>query len=458
MLRSRDREAIFDHIQAQLPGPAIFAAESGRDPMWAAQPSWPEPLDRQAFYGIAGEIVRAIEPHTEADPAALLIQLLVGFGSLVGRGPYTAVEADRHGVNLFAALVGVSSKGRKGTSWGQIRRVLEGVDPEWSRGRVQSGLSSGEGLIWAVRDQIEKQQPVKERGRVVEYQSVVEDPGVSDKRLLAMEPELASTLRVMGRDGSTLSPLIRQAWDTGDLRVLTKNTPAVSTGAHIAIVGHVTRDELLRYLNSTETANGFANRFLWVCCKRSKQLPEGGNIREVDFGPFIRRLSHIAEMARSAGRLEKDDRTRQIWHSVYGELSEGKPGLFGSVTGRAEAQVLRLSLIYALLDGASIIRAEHLLAGLAVWEYAEASARYIFGDALGNPVADQILNELRGAEEGLTRTEIRDLFGRHGKGQEIDAALRTLSENSKARYEHEQTGGRPVERWYAVVPGATKAT
>jgi hypothetical protein len=387
-----------------------------------------------------------------------LIQLLVGFGNLVGRGPYTAVEADRHGVNLFAALVGVSSKGRKGTSWGQIRRVLEGVDPEWARKRVQSGLSSGEGLIWSVRDQIEKQQAVKERGRVVEYQNVVEDPGIADKRLLATEPELASTLKVMGRDGSTLSPLIRQAWDTGDLRVLTKNSPAVSTGAHISIIGHVTRDELLCYLNSTEAANGFANRFLWVCCRRSKQLPEGGNIHEVDFVPFMHRLSHLAESARSAGGLERDDQARQIWRRVYGDLSEGKPGLFGSVTGRAEAQVLRLSLIYALLDGASIIRSEHLLAALAVWEYAEASARYIFGDSLGNPVADQILKELRKEPEGLTRTEIRDLLGRHGNTSEIEAALRVLSEIGMARRQHEQTSGRPVERWLAVVGGATNAT
>jgi hypothetical protein len=456
MLRSRDREEIITYLEAQSDQSAKVHTEPS--PIPTTQPGWPEQLDGQAFHGIAGEIVRAIEPHTEADPAALLIQFLVGFGSLVGRKPHTTVEADRHGTNLFAALVGVSSKGRKGTSWGQIRRVLEGVDPKWARERIQSGLSSGEGLIWSVRDQIEKQQAVKERGRVVEYQPVIEDPGVSDKRLLAMEPELVSTLKVMGRDGSTLSPLIRQAWDTGDLRVLTKNSPAVSTGAHISTIGHVTRDELLRYLNSTEAANGFANRFLWVCCRRSKQLPEGGNIHEVDFVPFTRRLSHLAEIARNAGRLQRDDQARQIWGKIYGDLSDGKPGLFGSVTGRAEAQVLRLSLIYALLDGASMIRSEHLLAALAVWDYAEASARYIFGDSLGNPVADQILKELRKEPEGLTRTEIRDLLGRHGNASEIEAALRVLSETGMARCQHEQTSGRPVERWLTVVGGATNAT
>jgi Protein of unknown function (DUF3987) len=455
MLRSRDREEIINHMQAQEAGSATFTEHAKPSPVSSA-PGWPEPLDGQAFHGIAGEIVNAIAPHTEADPAALLIQLLIGFGNLVGRGPYTAVEADRHGVNLFAALVGLSSKGRKGTSWSQIRRVLEVVDPEWARGRVQSGLSSGEGLIWSVRDRIEKQQPVKEHGRVVEYQNVVEDPGVSDKRLLAMEPELASTLRVMGRDGSTLSPLIRQGWDTGDLRVLTKNSPAISTGAHISIIGHITRDELLRYLNSTEAANGFANRFLWIASKRSKLLPEGGNIREVDFGPFGRRLCCMAEVARNAGQLQRDDQAREIWHKVYAELSNGKPGLFGSVTGRAEAQVLRLSLVYALLDGAHMIRAEHLLAALAIWEYAEASARYIFGDAIGNPLADQILKELRKETDGLARTEIRDFLGRHCKGSEIDAALWTLSEAGLAYCEYEQTSGRPVERWRAS--GATKAT
>ena len=125
------------------------------------------------------------------------------------------------------------------------------------------------------------------------------------------------------------------------------------------------------------------------------------------------------------------------------------------MTGRAEAQVLRLSLLYALLDGVGVIRAEHLLAALAVWEYAEASARYIFGDALGNPIADRVLDQLRTAPEGLTRTEIRDLFGRHGKGSDIDIALRTLVEMGLVRREHVDTNGRPAERWYATSRSAT---
>jgi hypothetical protein len=62
---------------------------------------------------LAGEIVHTIEPHSESDPAALLLQLLVAFGSVVGRGPHFKAESDRHGLNLFTVLVGETSKARK---------------------------------------------------------------------------------------------------------------------------------------------------------------------------------------------------------------------------------------------------------------------------------------------------------------------------------------------------------
>jgi hypothetical protein len=197
----------------------------GREEAPAAAPAqlsenWPEPLAEAAYHGLAGRVVRAIAPHTEADPAAILIQYLVAFGSVVGRGPYYAVEGDRHGPNLYAVIVGATAKGRKGTSWGRVREIFQRVDDPWASKRVLSGLSSGEGLIWAVRDPSDD-----------------DDPGVADKRLLVIEAEYASVLRVLDREGNRLSPVIRDAWDTGDLRTLTKTSPASATGAHISIIG-----------------------------------------------------------------------------------------------------------------------------------------------------------------------------------------------------------------------------
>jgi hypothetical protein len=84
-----------------------------------------------------------VSPHTEADPVAILVQLLIAFGNMVGRGPHFVAEADRHHTNEFAVLVGSSAKGRKGSSWGHVRRLCELVDSEWTSTRIRSGLSSG---------------------------------------------------------------------------------------------------------------------------------------------------------------------------------------------------------------------------------------------------------------------------------------------------------------------------
>jgi hypothetical protein len=115
---------------------------------------WPT-IEIEAYYGVAGEIVRAIQPHTEADPIAILIQLLAAAGNAIGRGPYYQVEGDRHGPNIYAILVGETAKGRKGTAAGRVRQIMEIADPQWTSERLHSGgLSSGEGVIWAARDPI----------------------------------------------------------------------------------------------------------------------------------------------------------------------------------------------------------------------------------------------------------------------------------------------------------------
>ncbi len=411
--------------------------------------SWPI-LDGDALYGLAGDFVRTIEPHSEADPVGILIQFLVAFGSAVGRGPHFLVEADEHHLNLFAVLVGATSKGRKGTALGHVLRAMNEVDPSWKDHRA-SGMSSGEGLIWAVRDPITKFDPK-------EGEEEIADQGVSDKRLFVVESELASTLRVLAREGNTLSPILREAWDRGDLQSLVKNFPARATGAHVSVIGHITRDELLRFLDRTECANGFANRFLWVCVKRSKCLPDGGDLDLSSLLSLISRVQVAVDFARGRGRMCWSGDAHSLWCEIYWALSEGEPGLFGAVISRAEAQVIRLATVYALLDSSPVIKIQHLRAALALWSYCDQSCKYIFGDALGHPVADRILQALRNQPNGLTRSQISDLFGRHASGGEIGLALRFLAEHGRAKPTSEESGGRPIERWRAVAKEAKKVT
>lgn len=402
--------------------------------------SWPDPPDEPAFYGLAGDIVRLIEPHSEADRVALLLQFLVAFGNAAGRHTYYLVEEDRHYPNLFVVLVGATAKARKGTSWSRVRHIFSLADESWARGCLETGLSSGEGVIWRLRD------PIVLKGKVT-------DEGTADKRLLVIEPEFASVLKVLAREGNTLSPVLRGAWDTGFLTTLVKNNRAKASDAHVSIIAHVTKPEVLRYLDATEQANGFANRFLWCCVKRSKYLPEGGGA-SANLEPLVTRLKRALDFARSERRITWDDEARREWHRVYPALSEGKPGLLGAMIARAEAQVVRLASIYALLDSSPVIEIGHLTAALRVWDYCERSARFIFGASLGDPVADEILRALRNAPDGLTRTDISDLFGRHRRAGELSRALGTLLELGLARREQEQTGGRPTERWYALTVSA----
>ena len=407
----------------------------------APETSWPT-LGDEPFHGLAGEIVREVEPHSEADPVALLVSLLCAFGNAAGRNAHLRVGADTHHLNLFAAFVGESSKARKGMSWNFINDLVQEVDDLWASSRVVTGISSGEGLIYHVRDRREKS---KEDGEVE-----VVDEGVADKRLLSIEPELASLLKVMARQGSTTSAVVRTAWDGRKLQNLTKNSPDAATNAHISIIAHITTGELLRHLTETEAANGFANRFLWFMVKRSKELPFGGGWHKVDSQPLTKRLETALRFGRRSLEVEWSEDAREVWRAVYGPLSEGKPGMFGAVIGRAEAQTIRLAALYAVLDLSQEVRREHIEAALALWEYSEESARYIFGDATGDAEADTILEALRAAGTGgLTRTQIRDLFQRNKNAERVRQALAVLLRMGKAAQRSEDTGGRPVERWFA---------
>jgi hypothetical protein len=403
--------------------------------------AWPV-LSDVALYGVAGEIVEAIEPHREADRVAVLVNLLCAFGNAIGCGAYKRIGADTHHLRIYAALVGKTSKARKGTSWGYVRELMREADPLWATSHVQNGLSSGEGLIHAVRDPVRKVD--KKTGEVETV-----DEGVVDKRLLVVEPELASTLKMMARDGNTLSPVVRQAWDGDLLQIMTRNSPSKATGSHVSILGHITKEELLKHLSETETANGFANRFLWFMVRRSKELPFGGKWDTVEKEPLVRRLKSALKFGTRSVEIRWEEEAAEDWRAVYGNLSRERPGLFGAVTGRAEAQVTRLAALYAVLDRSYLIERQHLEAALALWEYAEESARYVFGDATGDSIADDILRALQSAgTKGMTRTEIRDLFGRNQKSERVNRALALLLQAGRVTQTDEHTGGRPLERWF----------
>jgi hypothetical protein len=223
--RLLDASADLASIQPEISRLAeSLTGDRDREPP-SAEPSWPE-MGAAAFHGVAGDLVRLLAPHTEADSVALLLQSLVAWGSLSSRGPYYQAEADHHFTNEFVVLVGVTSKGRKGTSLGHIRRVLGMVDEHWAENCLLGGIGSGEALIDVFGEQ--------------------------EHRACVLESEFARLLAVISREGSTISAHLRNAWDTGSLAIETRQKKVRVKGAHLSLVGHITKEELKRRLDATE--------------------------------------------------------------------------------------------------------------------------------------------------------------------------------------------------------------
>jgi hypothetical protein len=412
---------------------------------------WPI-LDPAAFHGLAGDIVRAIEPISEADPVAVLVQFLATAGCALGRGPYYQVGETRHHPNLFAALCGITSKGRKGTSYDPIQALVQDVAPDWAKNNIKSGLASGEGIIHCVHDDIWMREKVPQggKGKPPTYELVLKEESVADKRILVIEAEFGQLLSVMQRPGNSLSPIIRLAWDGRKLQTVSKHFGETATDAHIAIAGHITIEEIRRGLTSLAVASGFANRFLFVLVRRSKELPFPGRLATEVAARFTEKLRSILDNSVIRREIIFHAQTRELWTDEYLALSAEKMGLFGYVVGRAEAQVIRLAMLYALLDQTYYIEPAHLRAALALWRYCEASARYIFGEALGDPIADEIFDALRRAgPDGMTRTEIRNLFSGNQSSEAVGAALRLLLRHNKVRRSHKASRGRHAEVWIA---------
>ncbi len=261
-----------------------------------------------------------------------------------------------------------------------------------------------------------------------------------------VESEFASILSVSSRDGNTLSEVIRNAWDSGDIQTLTKNNPTRATGAHISIIGHITETELNAKLGDNAIANGFGNRFLIVCAKRSKLLPHGGSLSDDDFEMLARKVAGAIDTARKISRVMQSKEARNFWGDVYPVLSsESRTGNFGSITSRAEAHVLRLSVFYALMDGQSEIQLCHLKAALECWRYCQDSALYIWGDFTTGGLAAKIRAALTEAgQSGLTRSQLHDALGGRMSPDEFSPELEKLISAGEVTETRKPTKGKPV--------------
>jgi hypothetical protein len=404
---------------------------------------WPV-LAPEAFCGLAGDVAEGTADYTEADPAAVLVTFLATAGCYLASGrshagfPHVWIGDTEHPPRIWPVLVGATADGRKGTADAIVRRILAAADQGFLTGNVESGLTSGSGLIERVRDPTGDDVPAK-----------LQHPGVTDKRLLVVEHEFGGTLRRASRDGNDLSERLREAWDGRPLSTMSRSANRMrATGHHIVVIGHITPGELrVRYAESTDVVGGTANRLLPFLVRRSKRLPSGGGAPAGVIEDAGKRLAALRDHAAVALRYERDGDAERWWcGELYAELTPGDvpEGFIARMVARAAPQVMRTALIYCLLDAAPAITTGHLAAAMALWRYSLASVQYIFGGT-GDPDLERLAEAAQEAGlSGLTFTQIRDLFRRHKTSAEIRELVDALLATGDYDQITEDSGGRPV--------------
>lgn len=389
---------------------------------------WPEPPGSDAFHGLPCRLVDLITPFVESDPASILVQFLTAFGIAVGIRPHFMVGATRHPPATYIGLVGQTSRARKGTSWDPIESLFRQADSQFAA-RIMSGIGSGERLVGLVAD------PPDEVTHV-------------DRRLLLQEPELARMLTAINREGSTLSAYLRAAYDGKPLRNEVKKDKASSSIHLIGIIGHSTAEELRDQLKEDQIRNGLANRIAWFLTRRTQLLPDPPTFEGPDIEEAVAELRAKRDAAAALQRLQRSSAAQRAWADWYSDLGDDDLGVTGAIMARAEAQVIRFSIIYALTDASATIELEHFRAAVALWDYSMRCVTLIWGRETGDPIADQILEEL--AYGPLTKSQIsKEVFSGNLAAPYLTRAGRMLERRGRIVRERRPLSGRgrPPEVW-----------
>lgn len=376
-------------------------------------------LSPEASPGWIGNFVTLACRDSEAHPAAVLITLLLRFAAEC-EGPYVLIGEAKQWARTFGVIVGDSSRARKGTSSKPVMKLFSGLE---GAARYSPGpLSTGEGLIYAVRDTIYGID--KKTG-----EEITIDPGVTDKRLFFHEEEFQPALASTRRDGNTLSAIIRGFFDDGNAEPMTKTNRIKATKAHVVILGNITRAEL-KLMNHVQMYNGFANRFLWIYAQRQKLVALPKPIPKEELEKYRRIIANCVKEARKLRAVRLTKQAKSYWQEIYRSLSREYPGAVGAITSRTETHTIRLALIYALAMNKKVISVSELKAALALVTYAQQTAMTLFSEHTVDVSCEKILQALRKApEHQMTKTEIsRDVFKKNMEAKEIKCILEGMSE------------------------------
>lgn len=411
----------------------------------------PPVMDVAGYHGILREVVRISTRTSEASPVAVAANFIGTFSAMIGRSAYQYVGDGVCHARPFFILVGRTGKARKGTSEFTVRRVFNAVEQLLHEDypplkRHEGGLSTGEGLGWAIRDRVEDD----EGG---------DNGGTDDKRLYVIEAEFAGAMAAANREKNTLSATIRTCWDGKTIAPLVKNAAWAASDPHIVMVGHITSAEFISRMTEVDAFSGFLNRWIILHIVRAKlvALPQRTPDEHIE-----RVSSQVAEAVRFARGIDVTASNMQavtfspdavpFWCEQYPALTAECDGIAGALLVRTEIYARMLAMIFALLDKTNVIEVQHIKAALAWVNYWRDSVQYIFATLADKAKAERLKEDAANVLEfiklhpGCSRTELTLGFKNKILGQQITEALNHLMNTAPPLVRYKQiprTDGKP---------------
>lgn len=452
-----DRAKPVSYIEALSSQP-----EHESKPIIDVSPLAPPVMPGNAFPGLLGAIVKAATTNSEAHPVAVASNVLAMFCCAIGRVAFQRIGDATIHARPFLLIVGKSGKARKGTAEHTPREIFRRADALMrqlnstdDRLRVHAGgLSTGEGVGYAIRDPREADEKTGKGG----------DAGVIDKRLLVIESEFANVLAQIKREGNILSSTLRNLWDGRDIEPLTKSTLMTVTRPHVAVIGHITGHELREKSSENDAANGLLNRFLILHVHRPRLVPLPIPTPEAVLNDLAARLSSVINAVTAGSphtnnqvEVTLSDQAAQVWCDLYPQITEDHPGKAGSLMARSEVYARMLAMVFALMDKRTVIEPDDLLTALEWVKYWSESIRYTFLTGEQQEGLDEFTAAVLAAvakQPGITLTELQKVWHRH-RIDEVKKSLETLLNSAPPLVEMRKDGqspggGRAAQRYYIV--------
>jgi hypothetical protein len=431
--------------------------QSSRD---GPSPLAPPVMAADGFPDLVREVVEAACANSEAHSVAVAANVIALFCCAVGRGPFQRIGDSVVHNRAFALVVGKSGKARKGTAENTPREVFRRADAilrkrHQSNDRLRihaGGLSTGEGVAWAIRDAREPDAATGKGG----------DLGVNDKRLMVIESEFANVLAQVKREGNILSATIRNLWDGRDIEPLTKTSQMTATRPHVVIIGHITGHELREKSTENDAANGLMNRFMILHVHRPKLVPLPEPTPDAVLDKLAQSIAAAIDYAtkgdphgNNTHEIVMTPEARDLWCELYPQITRDLDGKAGSLMARSEVYARMLAMVFCLMDQRREIEPCDLRAALAWVEYWHQSITYVFLTGDDEPEVDSFTTavlELVGRRPGIKLSELQEAWHRK-QIPAVRASLEKLLNMAPPAIEMRKdtsTGGRVAQRYYPV--------